>query len=75
MAKKSFFEEKTSEETEVQKTLVKEKEEEETVKRVRYLSAPNVRLLVQRLNENNISKDDIIEMIKAPGDYGIIYYK
>jgi hypothetical protein len=73
MAKKSFFEEKTSEETEVQKPLVKE--EEETVKRVRYLSAPNVRLLVQRLNENNISKDDIIEMIKAPGDYGIIYYK
>jgi hypothetical protein len=73
MAKKSFFEEKTSEEPEVQKPLVKEKEE--TVKRVRYLSAPNVRLLVQRLNENNISKDDIIEMIKAPGDYGIIYYK
>lgn len=73
MAKKSFFEEKTSEETEVQKPLVKE--EEETVKRVRYLSAPNVRLLVQRLNENNIGKDDIIEMIKAPGDYGVIYYK
>lgn len=73
MAKKSFFEEKTSEETEVQKPLVKEKEE--TVKRVRYLSAPNVRLLVQKLNENNISKDDIIEMIKAPGDYGVIYYK
>lgn len=72
MAKKSFFEEKTSEETEVQKPLVKE---EETVKRVRYLSAPNVRLLVQRLNENNIGKDDIIEMIKAPGDYGVIYYK
>lgn len=73
MAKKSFFEEKTSEETEVQKPLVKEKEE--TVKRVRYLSAPNVRLLVQKLNENNIGKDDIIEMIKAPGDYGVIYYK
>lgn len=73
MAKKSFFEEKTSGEPEVQKPLVKE--EEETVKRVRYLSAPNVRLLVQRLNENNIGKDDIIEMIKAPGDYGVIYYK
>ena len=73
MAKKSFFEEKTSEETEVQKPLVKEKEE--TAKRVRYLSAPNVRLLVQKLNENNIGKDDIIEMIKAPGDYGVIYYK
>lgn len=73
MAKKGFFEEKTSEETEVQKPLVKEKEE--TVKRVRYLSAPNVRLLVQKLNENNIGKDDIIEMIKAPGDYGVIYYK
>lgn len=74
MAKKSFFEEKTSEESEVQKPLVKEKEEVIS-KRVRYISAPNVRLLVQKLNENNIGKDDIIEMLKATGDYGVIYYK
>lgn len=75
MAKKGFFEEKASEEPEVQETLVKEKEEEVISKRVRYISAPNVRLLVQKLNENNIGKDDIIEMLKATGDYGVIYYK
>ena len=74
MAKKSFFEEKTSEESEVRKSLAEEKKEVIS-KRVRYISAPNVRLLVQKLNENNIGKDDIIEMIKAPGDYGVIYYK
>jgi len=72
MAKKSFFEENTNKESEVLNTVEKEEVE---VKRVRYISAPNVRLLVQKLNENNIGKDDIIEMIKAPGDYGVIYYK
>lgn len=72
MAKKSFFEENTNKESEVLNAVDKEEIE---AKRVRYISAPNVRLLVQKLNENNIGKDDIIEMLKSPGDYGVIYYK